>query len=214
MMEMHLSRSDKCTHAVQHVLDVWARWPDRRDLSCIQLCDSIGCACLLCVVADVFRPPRGFSGLRCRYAWGVWYLPGSSAFHTNWTGIAELLGGASVSLGSFVSHDVPAWLLATTAACLCLLQVAVSRANNHVFATVRCQRQWHSMWRVQCSKSSGRPRGRGLPCVLPDVTHDASCEVTGVLLALPPTCTLICLAATMRCLQALHTSGAIHLVHP
>jgi uncharacterized membrane protein len=34
-----------------------------------------------------------------RGAWGLWYLPGSPSFHVNWTGVAEVLGGAGVILG-------------------------------------------------------------------------------------------------------------------
>ena len=34
-----------------------------------------------------------------RGAWGLWNLPGSPSFHVNWTGVAEILGGAGVIVG-------------------------------------------------------------------------------------------------------------------
>lgn len=44
--------------------------------------------------ADSFRdiyPPIG--------TWGIWYLPGSAAFHVAWTGAVELTGGAGLLFG-------------------------------------------------------------------------------------------------------------------
>lgn len=40
-------------------------------------------------------PPKG--------AWGIWYLPGSSKFHVQWTGVAEILGGLGLVIGAWVS---------------------------------------------------------------------------------------------------------------
>ena len=42
---------------------------------------------------DIY-PPRG--------TWGIWYLPGSSAFHVAWTGIVELIGGFGLIAGSIL----------------------------------------------------------------------------------------------------------------
>ncbi|CAK0868419.1 unnamed protein product [Prorocentrum cordatum] len=41
---------------------------------------------------EAIYPPTG--------TWGLWYLPGSAQFHVAWTGVAELLGGAGLFLGS------------------------------------------------------------------------------------------------------------------
>ena len=48
--------------------------------------------------ADSFRsiyPPQG--------TWGLWFLPGSPAFHVAWAGIAELLGGGGLLWGGLQS---------------------------------------------------------------------------------------------------------------
>lgn len=41
---------------------------------------------------EAIYPPAG--------TWGFWYLPGSAQFHVAWTGVAEILGGTGMFLGS------------------------------------------------------------------------------------------------------------------
>lgn len=41
---------------------------------------------------EAIYPPTG--------TWGLWYLPGSAQFHVAWTGVAEILGGSGLFLGS------------------------------------------------------------------------------------------------------------------
>lgn len=38
-----------------------------------------------------------------RGAWGLWYLPGSPEFHVVWSGIAELLLGAGLTVGTLMN---------------------------------------------------------------------------------------------------------------
>jgi len=68
-----------------------------------------------------------------RGAWGLWYLPGSASFHVNWTGVAEVLGGVGVLVGSLspVAEVVPG-LRETAALGLFWLTVAISPANLYM----------------------------------------------------------------------------------
>jgi uncharacterized membrane protein len=69
-----------------------------------------------------------------RGAWGLWYLPGSNSFHVNWTGVAEIFGGAGVLLGAIpaVAESLP--LLSPMAALgLYALTWAVTPANVYMF---------------------------------------------------------------------------------
>lgn len=67
-------------------------------------------------------------------AWGFWYLPGSPSFHVNWTGVAEVLGGAGVLLGALAPvADAAPWLGPTAAYGLFWLTWAVTPANTYMF---------------------------------------------------------------------------------
>jgi len=71
-----------------------------------------------------------------RGAWGFWNLPGSASFHVNWTGVAEILGGAGLLLGSLpfgLTPDGLEWLTPVSAACLFALTLAVTPANVYMF---------------------------------------------------------------------------------
>ena len=69
-----------------------------------------------------------------RGAWGFWYLPGSASFHVNWTGVAEIAGGAGVLLGALppVASALPS-LGPSAAFGLYLLTWAVTPANVYMF---------------------------------------------------------------------------------
>lgn len=58
-------------------------------------------------------------------AWGFWYLPGDPSFHVNWTGVAEIAGGAGCVLGALNLSFVPDWVLPASAFGLFLLTVVV-----------------------------------------------------------------------------------------
>ena len=66
-------------------------------------------------------------------AWGFWYLPGSSEFHVIWTGIAELLLGAGLTVGSILnlisSPNSGSDLIAYSSLGLLILTVLVTPAN-------------------------------------------------------------------------------------
>ncbi|KAG2441667.1 hypothetical protein HXX76_003285 [Chlamydomonas incerta] len=69
--------------------------------------------------------------------WGLWYLPGSASFHTNWTGVAEVAGALGLALGAagvptFLHAAFPQ-LGAVSAAALFLLTIAASPANIYMF---------------------------------------------------------------------------------
>lgn len=81
-------------------------------------------------VEDAFLsiyPPQG--------TWGLWYLPGSPEFHVEWTGIAEVLGGAGLLAGGIASEffGYPRKLASISAACLFALTVAVTPANIYMY---------------------------------------------------------------------------------
>lgn len=76
--------------------------------------------------------------------WGLWYLPGSPEFHVRWTGVAEILGGASLSAGGIIDKFFPVYynspniissagLMPDSAALLFLLTVAVTPANIYMY---------------------------------------------------------------------------------
>lgn len=70
-------------------------------------------------------------------AWGIWRLPGSKSFHVNWTGVAEILGGAGLMLGSLPFNLTPEALqpilTPASAACLAGLSMAVYPANLYMW---------------------------------------------------------------------------------
>ena len=71
-----------------------------------------------------------------RGAWGFWNLPGSASYHVNWTGVAEILGGAGLLLGSLTFGLTPNGferLTPVSAACLFALTLAVTPANAYMF---------------------------------------------------------------------------------
>ena len=69
-------------------------------------------------------------------AWGFWNLPGSASFHVNWTGVAEILGGAGLIIGSLPFGLTPdalePWLTPASAAGLFLLTCVVTPANTYM----------------------------------------------------------------------------------
>ena len=68
--------------------------------------------------------------------WGFWYLPGSSDFHVAWTGVAELLGGSGLLLGSLLSvagMERGRALLTFAARAVFFLILCVSPANLYMF---------------------------------------------------------------------------------
>ena len=83
-------------------------------------------------VPEAFRaiyPPPG--------TWGIWYLPGSAAFHVAWTGVAELCGGAGLLVGGVLRglalpQSRP--LLPFAARAVALLVVCVTPANFYLFS--------------------------------------------------------------------------------
>jgi len=77
-------------------------------------------------------------------AWGFWYLPGSPAFHVQWTGVAEILGGLGLLIGGAYDAFEPAWATcpnivteagigSDAAAGLLLLTAAVTPANIFMY---------------------------------------------------------------------------------
>lgn len=77
-------------------------------------------------------------------SWGFWYLPGSKAFHVQWTGVAEILGGLGLVFGGALDAFKPVYfecpnvftnagILSDSAAGLLLLTIAVSPANIFMF---------------------------------------------------------------------------------
>ncbi|KAG2500613.1 hypothetical protein HYH03_001380 [Edaphochlamys debaryana] len=68
-------------------------------------------------------------------SWGFWSLPGSASFHTNWTGVAEVLGGGALLLAWAVPSllpKLPAGLLPLVNKCLFALTLAVTPANIYM----------------------------------------------------------------------------------
>eukprot|EP00288_Rhodomonas_lens_P017325 CAMPEP_0177711936 /NCGR_PEP_ID=MMETSP0484_2-20121128/12130_1 /TAXON_ID=354590 /ORGANISM="Rhodomonas lens, Strain RHODO" /LENGTH=207 /DNA_ID=CAMNT_0019223709 /DNA_START=200 /DNA_END=823 /DNA_ORIENTATION=- len=71
--------------------------------------------------------------------WGLWALPGSSEFHVAWTGVAEVLGGTGLLVGSLSElapegvRDNLRKLRKISAAALFLLVVCVSPANIYMW---------------------------------------------------------------------------------
>ena len=82
---------------------------------------------------EAIYPPAG--------TWGLWYLPGSAAFHVWWTGVAEVLGGLGLLLGGLADlapeqyqlPDDARFLTASSALGLCVLTLAVTPANIYMF---------------------------------------------------------------------------------
>jgi uncharacterized membrane protein len=68
-----------------------------------------------------------------RGAWGIWYLPGSPAFHVYWTGVAEILGGLGLMLGALPFDSIPQWLSPASAFGLFALTAVVTPANIYMF---------------------------------------------------------------------------------
>jgi len=79
-----------------------------------------------------------------RGAWGIWYLPGSPAFHVKWSGVAEVLGGAGLCIGGVLDAFAPVWFTSPnvltsagigsdSAAALLLLTIAVTPANIYMY---------------------------------------------------------------------------------
>lgn len=77
-------------------------------------------------------------------AWGIWYIPGSAAFHVRWTGIAESLGGLWLlaayvsSIFDFSIHDETSMISAilspsSPALALMLLVLLMTPANIFSF---------------------------------------------------------------------------------
>jgi uncharacterized membrane protein len=92
------------------------------------------------VAAESFQdiyPPIG--------TWGIWYLPGSAAFHVAWTGVVELLGGAGLifsgirdAIGSEDGEEENNMLLINflkpiCASVLFVLTIMVTPANIYMF---------------------------------------------------------------------------------
>lgn len=83
---------------------------------------------------DIY-PPNG--------TWGIWYLPGSAAFHVAWTGIVELLGGAGLiytgirdAIGSDDAEEentLQNFIKPICASILFLLTILVTPANIYMF---------------------------------------------------------------------------------
>jgi len=61
-------------------------------------------------------------------AWGLWLLPGSASFYVYLTGVAEILGGASLLL-AVLPFETPDWLGPLAAEALFVLTVAITPAN-------------------------------------------------------------------------------------
>lgn len=77
-------------------------------------------------------------------AWGFWYLPGSAAFHVQWTGVAEILGGVGLLIGGAYDVFMPVWgecpnvitsagIGSDAAAGLLLLTAVVTPANIFMY---------------------------------------------------------------------------------
>lgn len=74
-------------------------------------------------------------------SWGLWYLPGSPQFHVEWTGVAEILGGLGLFVGSVLQsagYDSPnllspAGVASDSAAMLFFLTWAVTPANIYMY---------------------------------------------------------------------------------
>ena len=85
--------------------------------------------------------------------WGIWYLPGSSAFHVAWTGAVEILGGTGLLLGGFggalglddekYDDTLVNFLTPISAAVLFLLTVLVTPANIYSELIVVAVYLWH-----------------------------------------------------------------------
>ena len=80
----------------------------------------------------------------CPNAWGIWKVPGSKAFHVQWTGVAEILGGLGLLIGGGLDAFAPVWYTSPnllmpagigydSAAALLLLTIAVSPANIYMY---------------------------------------------------------------------------------
>jgi len=85
------------------------------------------------VGASHFGAPDDFCNiLPYKGAWGIWYVPGSPQFHVKWTGIAEVMSGVGLVLGSLMDLQGPytsAGLLSDCAMYLCFLTVGMTFAN-------------------------------------------------------------------------------------
>lgn len=72
-----------------------------------------------------------------RGCWGFWNVPGSKRFHVEWTGAAEILGGAGLMLGSLPFGLTPnwlsEWLTPVSAISLFALTCVVTPANTYMF---------------------------------------------------------------------------------
>ncbi|KAG2424601.1 hypothetical protein HXX76_014328 [Chlamydomonas incerta] len=68
-------------------------------------------------------------------AWGFWNLPGSAAFHVEWTGVAEILGGGALAATGAVPALAAAypWLQPAAAAGLFALTTVVTPSNIYMF---------------------------------------------------------------------------------
>jgi len=92
------------------------------------------------LAGEAFReiyPPPG--------TWGIWYVPGSAAFHVAWTGVVEILGGAGLLFGGIrdafgLSEEeeeegnlIYNFLKPISASILFLLTLLVTPANIYMF---------------------------------------------------------------------------------
>ncbi|KAG2451891.1 hypothetical protein HYH02_003666 [Chlamydomonas schloesseri] len=107
-----------------HAWLLWARVP-----LCSALFSAVGVAHFTAHegIASMYPKPG---------AWGLWHLPGSASFHTNWTGVAEVAGALGLALGAAAIPALQALypqLQAVSAAGLFLLTIAVSPANVYMF---------------------------------------------------------------------------------
>lgn len=74
-------------------------------------------------------------------AWGIWYLPGSPAFHVLWTGVAESVGGLwllAASIASFLqispSDDTLAYLLQPSVPSFALFSLVLAMTPANIFS--------------------------------------------------------------------------------
>jgi uncharacterized membrane protein len=52
-----------------------------------------------------FTNPQGFQNIYPpQGTWGIWYIPGSPAFHVAWTGILEILAGSGLLYSAYLNY--------------------------------------------------------------------------------------------------------------
>ena len=73
--------------------------------------------------SNIYPPPGAWGGL--------WQLPGSAAFHVEWTGVVELLGGLGLLGAGMIRKDRDVARL--SAFVLFCLVIAVTPANIYMF---------------------------------------------------------------------------------